>query len=75
MNLFAMPYRGATSAAEEENEQDWFRNFYSGMTDASLDNVIRTAQHGEFDSEQLRYALAEKKERSHATINAQCALS
>lgn len=67
MNLFANPYRGATPLNAEAHERDFLAYSYSIMTDASLDNVIITAQqHGEFDSLQLRYALAEKERREHA---------
>lgn len=71
MNLFANPYRGATSANAEAHEQNFLASFYSKMTDASLENEIIDAQrNGEFDSQNLRYALAEKERRDHATVAA-----
>lgn len=71
MNLFANPYRGATSANAEAHEQDFLARYYAIMTDASLENEITTAQrNGEFDCQNLRYALAEKEKRVHATVPA-----
>lgn len=71
MNLFANPYRGATSANAEAHEQDFLAYSYSIMSDASLENAITSAQqYGEFDSQNLRYALAEKERRDHATVAA-----
>lgn len=66
MNLFANPYRGATSAKAEEHEQKLLADCFSKMSEDSLDAVIISAQqYGEFDSQKLRYALTEKEERKH----------
>lgn len=71
MNLFPKPYRGATSASAEAFERNWLTYEYSTMTDASLENVIISAQqYGEFDSIYLQLALAEKERREHAAVDA-----